>query len=115
MIYLDLSATTPLEPAVLDAMLPYLGERFGNPSSAHRLGSEARCAVEEAREKVAAAIGAEPREVIFTSGGTEANNLALAGIAGPVVTTAIEHASVLETLDALAGEATVLDVDGEGR
>lgn len=114
MIYLDHNATTPLEPAVLEAMLPYLGECFGNPSSAHRLGSEARCAVEEAREKVAAAIGAEPREVIFTSGGTEANNLALAGD-GRVITTAIEHASVLDALAAAGRDASVLDVGGEGR
>ena len=118
MIYLDHNATTPLHPAVLEAMLPYLGERFGNPSSAHRLGSEARCAVEDAREQVAVLLGAEPREIVFTSGGTEANNLALSNAAGHLVTSAVEHASVLEPAAARTqcGVAlTRVGVDAEGR
>jgi len=130
MIYLDHNSTTPLEPAVLEAMLPFLGGRFGNPSSAHRLGSEARCAVEEAREKVAALVGVEARDVVFTSGGTEANNLALnaalAARSAPtnanrsirVVTTQIEHSSVLEPLahgEAIGTRITRLPVDAEGR
>jgi cysteine desulfurase len=118
MVYLDHNSTSPVDPAVLEAMLPWLGERFGNPSSAHRLGSEARGAVEDARERIAALIGAAPREIVLTSGGTEANNLALAGarVAGGVVTTAIEHSSVLEPLAAGAAHGvTLLAVDGEGR
>ena len=96
-IYLDYNATTPVDPDVLKAMLPYLGDEFGNPSSAHALGRRARDAVEAARAEVARLIGAMPDEVIFTSGGTEANNIAIRGIASAnrarkaIVTTAIEH------------------------
>ena len=80
--YLDHAATTPVRPEVRDAMLPYLGEdAFGNPSSAHRFGRAARAGVEEAKRLVAAALGAEPNQVIFTSGGTEADNLAVIGAA----------------------------------
>ena len=78
-IYLDYNATTPVDAAVLDAMLPYLRGEFGNPSSAHGLGSRAHDAVEAARAEVAALIGAAPDEIIFTSGGTEASNIAIRG------------------------------------
>src|SRR5258708_40332684 len=80
--YLDSAATTPVRPEVLEAMLPYLGnEAFGNPSSAHRFGRAARAGIEEAKRAVAAAVGAEPNQVVFTSGGTEADNLAIIGAA----------------------------------
>ena len=81
-VYLDNNATTPLDPRVREAMLPWLGERFGNPSSIHRRGQAARNAVEEAREAVAALLGARPPEVIFTASGTEANNTVIGGVAG---------------------------------
>ncbi len=110
-IYLDNNATTRVHPDVLAAMLPWFGERFGNPSSLHRLGAEAAGALEEAREAVARAVGAEPQEVVFTSGGTEANNLAVRGAVAAlrrrgdhVVTTGVEHASVREVLKALEDE-----------
>jgi len=97
-IYLDHNATTPLLPEVVDAMLPYLRAHFGNPSSGHRYGGAARAGVERAREQIAVLLGCAPDEVFFTSGGTEANNLAIRGVtdAAPaerrhVVTTAIEH------------------------
>ncbi len=124
MIYLDHNATTPVLAEVVRAMLPFLERDFGNPSSAHRLGSNARCAVEEAREQVARLIGGEAAGVIFTSGGTESNNLAIEGVArasgrpGHVVTTQIEHSSVLAPLARLereGWEVTRLPVDEEGR
>ena len=96
-IYLDHNATTPLLPEVVDAMLPYLREHFGNPSSGHVYGARARQAVARAREQVAALLGCDADEVIFTSGGTEANNLAIRGAAEPlearrrIVTTVVEH------------------------
>jgi cysteine desulfurase len=96
-VYLDYNATTPVDPDVLKVMLPYLGDEFGNPSSAHALGRRARDAVEAARGEVASLIGAMPDEVLFTSGGTEANNIAIRGAASAntarnaIVTTAIEH------------------------
>lgn len=105
-VYLDHSATTPADRRVVDAMLPYLTEKFGNASSVHFFGQEARAAVDRARREVAALIGARPNEVVFVSGGTEANNLALRGICdavaghangdnkGHVITSAIEHSSV---------------------
>ena len=94
--YLDYNATTPLLPEVLDAMLPYLREHFGNPSSGHVYGRRARDAIEMARAEVAALIGCDSGEIIFTSGGTEANNLAIRGMAAGssrrrVVTSAVEH------------------------
>ena len=98
-VYLDHNATTPLLPEVLDAMLPYLREHYGNPSSGHTLGASARAAVGRARVQVAALLGARVDEVLFTSGGTEANNLALYGVTRclpsrrGVVTTALEHAA----------------------
>jgi cysteine desulfurase len=96
-IYLDHNATTPLDPDVLRAMLPFLHEEFGNPSSAHALGRRARDAIEDARAEVAALIGAHPGEIVFTSGGTEASNIAIRGAAAidgkrpTIVTTTIEH------------------------
>jgi cysteine desulfurase len=96
-VYLDYNATTPVDPAVLKAMLPYLGDEFGNPSSAHALGRRARDAVEAARVEVASLIGASQDEILFTSGGTESNNIAIRGMASAnrarraIVTTAIEH------------------------
>ncbi|MGQ9545582.1 MAG: cysteine desulfurase NifS [Dehalococcoidia bacterium] len=102
-IYLDYAATTPTDPEVIKAMEPYFSEVFGNPSSIHSYGQEARQAVEEARAKVAKLIGARSEEIIFTSGGTEANNFALKGVAyaneakgNHIITTAVEHHAVLE-------------------
>jgi cysteine desulfurase len=102
MIYLDYAATTPLEPLVLEAMLPYLQENYGNPSSLHQLGQKARRGVETAREQIAAAIGAKPKEIIFTAGATEAINHALRAVAKQhpgkaIITSQLEHAAVLET------------------
>lgn len=124
-VYLDYNATTPLRQEVVDAMLPYLRERFGNPSSVHWAGRRAKQGLEDARDQVASLLHARPAEVLFTSGGTESNNLALRGVltairphAAHVITTAIEHASVLEPLRALELEGvsvTYLPVDGEGR
>ena len=129
-VYLDAAATTSLDPSVLEAMLPYLREHYGNPSSVHSAGRAARAAIDEARDAVAAALGCERSEVIFTSGGTEANNLAIRGaverahLADPgrlphIVTTAIEHEAVLATCEQLSddGRATVTIVgcDREGR
>ncbi len=109
MLYLDHNATTPLDPRVLEAMLPWLTERFANPASPHAPGCAARSAVERAREQVAAVLGADPREIVFTSGATEANNLALLGMAESptlrgrtIVTVATEHRAVLEPCERLA-------------
>ncbi len=120
-IYLDHNATTPLDPRVLEAMLPHFREGFGNPASAHASGRQARRALENARETVARLLDAEPDEVIFTSGATEANNLALLGLAGTgagnVIASPIEHPSVIEPLSQLAkrGMATHwLSVDTTG-
>jgi cysteine desulfurase len=107
-VYLDYNATTPVDSAVLDAMMPYFAERYGNASSIHSAGQQARGAVDHARESVAALIGAKPAEIVFTSGGTEADNLAIFGAvaASPrqrkhVITTAIEHHAVLNACQAL--------------
>ena len=123
-VYLDNYAATPLLPEVREAMLPFLGERFGNPSSLHGRGDAAREAVEEAREKVAALVGAEPEEIIFTSSGTEANNLAVKGIAAGsrrkgrhIVVSAVEHFSVLHaarSLEKRGYEVTLVPVDAHG-
>jgi cysteine desulfurase len=100
-VYLDNSATTPIDPAVVEAMLPYLKEKFGNPSSIHFFGQEARAAIDKAHHQVAGLINARPNEIVFTSGGTEANNLAIRGLLEAnrrygthIVTSAIEHPSV---------------------
>src|SRR6266571_4263989 len=124
MIYLDHAATTPLHPEARRAMEPFLGERYGNPSSLHACGQDARRALDEARDRLAAAVGARAEEVIFTSGGTEANNLALTGTflaqrdrRPHLITVATEHHSVLDTcgfLESLGAEVTVLPVDGDG-
>jgi cysteine desulfurase len=102
-IYLDHAATTPVRPEVLDAMLPFFGPRFGNPSSMHRWGRDARTALDEARERVARCLGANPDEICFTSGGTEADNIAILGAwrsrthegRNAIVTSPIEHKAVL--------------------
>jgi len=116
-IYLDHNAGAPLRAEAREAMLAFLGAPV-NPSSAHREGARARSAIEAARAEVAALIGAAPAEIVFTSGATEANNLALRGNVGGIVTTAIEHASVLETARVLAAagrQLAVVGVDGQGR
>ena len=100
-VYLDHAATTPLDARVLEAMQPFFGAQFGNASSVHSLGRQARFAVEECREKVAALLGAEPGEIVFTSGGTESNNMALGAASGGVLTCAAEHESVLRSGEAL--------------
>jgi cysteine desulfurase len=123
-VYLDHNATTPVEPEVLDAMLPYFSGDYGNASSIHTFGQKARSAVETAREHVAALIGARPQEIVFTSGGTEADNHAIIGIVGTsmvpahIITTAIEHEAVLNTCQALEKRGvsvTYLPVDSQGR
>jgi cysteine desulfurase len=123
-VYLDHNATTPVEPEVLDAMLPYFSGDYGNASSIHTFGQKARSAVETAREQVAALIGARPQEIVFTSGGTEADNHAILGIAensrvpAHIITTAIEHEAVLNTCQALEKQGvsvTYLPVDCAGR
>src|SRR5215475_3732889 len=96
-IYLDNNATTPLRPEVFEAMVPYFGEQFGNASSIHSHGQEARAAVENSRESVAALLGANAAEIVFTSGGTEGDNLAIAGLietGDHVITSSIEHHAV---------------------
>jgi len=104
-VYMDYNATTPVLPEVLEAMRPYLSGRVGNPSSLHQEGQQARAALEEAREKVAELIDADPKQVIFTSGGTESNNIAIFALAGVqpahVVTTRMEHPSVARCFDRL--------------
>jgi len=123
-IYLDHAATTPTDPRVLETMLPYFSGAFGNPSSIHSLGQETRAAVEEARHKIASLIGAQSEEIIFTSGGTEADNFAIKGAASAnkqkgnhVITTSIEHHAVLESCKFLEGQGfgvTCLSVDRNG-
>jgi len=123
-IYLDHSATTPVDPRVAGAMIPYLTEKFGNPSSVHHFGQEARAALERSRRQVANLIGARPNEILFLSGGTEANNLALRGLCEAaesygrhIVTSAIEHSSlrgVCETLEKRGWEVTRLPVYNTG-
>ncbi len=116
-VYLDYNATTPVDPAVLEAMLPFLGENFGNAGSIHTPGQRARAAVDAARQSVAALIGAKPTEIVFTSGGTEADNLALFGsvavAAKPrkhVITTAIEHHAILHACQELERQGTEVTV-----
>ncbi len=127
LVYLDNAATTPVRPEVLEAMLPYLGaEAFGNPSSAHRFGRAARAGIEEAKRTIAGVLGAEPNQVIFTSGGTEADNLAIIGAAlaakdrgDPfrVAVSAIEHKAIIAAAHAvkhLGGEEVILPVSSAG-
>ena len=124
-VYLDHNATTPVEPEVLDAMLPYFSGDFGNAASIHTPGQRARAAVETAREQVAVLIGARPQEIVFTSGGTESDNHAIFGIARTasgttkhLVTTQIEHPAVLDTCRYWENnecDVTYVQVDPTGR
>jgi len=134
-VYMDHNATTPVEPGVLEAMLPYFSAEYGNAASIHSFGQKARAAVESAREAVAALVGARAQEIVFTSGGTESDNHAIFGMAQPllamrssstsladfsphIVTTAIEHEAVLNACQALEKQGvavTYLAVDGAGR
>ncbi|TMJ09898.1 MAG: cysteine desulfurase [Bacillati bacterium ANGP1] len=123
-VYLDHAATTPVDPRVLHAMLPFFTERAGNASSVHGFGQDARAAVDQARAQVAATIGARPSEIVFTSGATESDNLAVVGVAlaaegrgRHIVTTAIEHHAVLEACHLLGQRGwtvTYVPVDGQG-
>jgi cysteine desulfurase NifS len=123
-IYLDYNATSPIAPEVADAMAPYLYQHFGNPSSSHPYGQVTKRAVETARAQVAALLGCQPSEVVFTSGGTESNNYAIKGVAlanrdrgDHVITSAVEHPAVIEVghwLEAQGFRLTVLPVDGDG-
>jgi cysteine desulfurase len=125
LIYLDHNATTPVDPAVATVMRPYLEQEFGNPSSSHAAGRRARRAVQDARGHLATLLGARPGELVFTSGGSEANNLALFGVAWQrrdrgrhLITTAVEHPAVLEPcreLQRRGWELTVVPADGHGR
>src|SRR5271163_3643306 len=117
-IYLDNNATTPVLPEVFEAMCPYFGDQFGNASSIHSHGQQTRAAVESARDSVAALLGCRASEIVFTSGGTEADNLAIAGLvrAGDhVITSSIEHHAVLlacRHLEDIGCEVTFVPVDG---
>ncbi|MHB8157543.1 MAG: cysteine desulfurase family protein, partial [Desulfocucumaceae bacterium] len=123
-IYFDHSATTPVRPEVAEVMCGYIKENFGNPTSLHYFGRQVRKDVEEAREKVAAAIGATANEIIFTSGGTESDNMAIHGVAysnknkgNHIITSAVEHHATLNTVKALGKEGftvTILPVDKYG-
>jgi len=125
-VYFDYNATTPLDPQVRDAMMPYLGEVFGNPSSVHHVGRKARAILDDARDRTARVLGCKPSEVIFTSGGTESTNLAIFGVARQlkangrhIITSAVEHDAVLHCCDYLAKkegfEVSYLPVDSEGK
>ncbi len=124
-VYLDYNATTPIDPRVADAMLPFIHEHFGNPSSSHAYGVIPRRAVEKAREQVSALLGAQPHEIIFTSGGTESNNHAIMGAAracrsrgSHIITSTVEHPAVTEVCADLEREGfrtTYVPVDGDGR
>lgn len=117
-VYLDHNATTPLDPRVLESMLPFFNERFGNAASKnHSFGWEANDAVEQAREQIASLINAKPKEIFFTSGATESNNLALKGIEGHLITCVTEHNAILDPakiLKANGRAVTILNVDEEG-
>ncbi|MFA5934816.1 MAG: cysteine desulfurase family protein [Candidatus Paceibacterota bacterium] len=124
-IYLDNASTTPIDPKVLDVMFPYLKEKYGNPSSLHLEGRTAENAIEKSREKVSSVIGCRKEEIIFTSGGTESDNLAILGIARAnknkgkhIITSCIEHKAVLDSCKKLEKEGfdiTYLDVDSKGK
>src|ERR1051326_2612068 len=126
-IYLDYAATTPIDSKVLKAMLPFLREKFGNPSSLYKKGMKAKAAIDNARSQIASLIGARPGEIIFSAGGTESINLAIFGVArehksrtkkfGHIITSKIEHHAVLHSVQALEKEGfevTYLDVDKQG-
>jgi len=125
-IYFDYNATTPLDPVVREVMLPFLGDAWGNPSSVHHVGRKARALLDDARDRAAKFLGAKPSEIIFTSGGTESNNLAIFGTARALkskgkhlITSAVEHDAVLQSFDYLEKkegfEVTRLPVNSEGR
>ena len=122
LIYLDNAATTKTSPEVVEAMIPYFTEHYGNPSSIYSIGRDSAVAIMHAREKIAQCLNCEPNEIIFTSGGSESDNMAIAGIAkkrgrGHIITSKIEHHAVLHTVQALEKEgfeATYLDVDSDG-
>src|SRR2546423_14923667 len=125
-VYFDYNATTPLDSQVREAMLPYLGEVFGNPSSVHHVGRQARAILDDARDRAAKVLGCKPSEIIFTSGGTESTNLAIFGAARllkpkgrHIITSAVEHHAVLHCCDYLVKkegfEITYLPVDSEGK
>ena len=121
-VYLDHNASTPVHPEVIDAMLPYFGERFGNPSSVHAFGREAREGLDTARQQIAHFLSVGKDEIVFTSGGTESDNMAIKGVAqahkkGHIITSQIEHHAVLRTcqnLETLGFDVTYLPVDGYG-
>src|SRR6185436_12745749 len=124
--YFDYNATTPLDPQVREAMLPYLGEVFGNPSSVHHIGRRARALLDDARDRVAGVWQCKPSEVVFTSGGTESNNLAIFGMARQlrekgrhIITSSVEHHAVLHPCEYLVNKegfnVTYLPVDEQGR
>lgn len=121
-IYLDHNATTPVRPEVRDKMLPFYGELFGNPSSAHSFGQEVKVPLEEARQRIAGQLGASTAQIVFTSGGTESDNYAIKGVAfaaekGHIITALTEHPAVLQTVSWLAKkgfDATYLEVDSKG-
>jgi cysteine desulfurase len=119
LIYADNAATTKISESVLEKMLPFLREQYGNASSQYSLGIIAKCAVDQARQQVAAAIGAEPSEIVFTSGGSESNSWVLSSVSnGHVITSSIEHHSVLDachSLERMGVDVTYLSVDGMGR
>lgn len=124
-VYLDHSATTPLDPEVLEKMLPYFTEKFGNANSMHSFGQEGAYAVDEARRKIAELIGAKPTEIYFTSGGTEADNWAIKGMAAKlrkkgnhIITSSIEHAAIMASchqLEEFGFDVTFLPVDKTGK
>ena len=124
-IYLDYNASTPIDPAVAAAMRPFLTDHYGNPSSGHWAAAAAKVALETARGQVAALLGCRSGEIVFTSGGSEANNLALKGVffaqrdrGDHIVTTRIEHPAIIEPcafLERLGARVTYLPVDGTGR
>ena len=123
-VYLDHAGTTALDPKVLEAMIPYFSEHFGNPSSLHSVGQEARYALDEARERVAGVLNCRPREVVFTGGGTESDNAAIHGVAtelhetgNHIITSSVEHHAVLHAcqyLESQGFEVTYLPVDADG-
>ncbi|NNE67901.1 MAG: cysteine desulfurase [Pyrinomonadaceae bacterium] len=123
-VYLDNAATTPVDEAVFESMRPFLTEKFGNPSSIHFFGQEARGAVDQARHQAASILNADPKEVVFTSGGTESNNLAIKGLAakqapdgGHIITSKLEHPAVISVCEDLAGkgyEITVVEAGPQG-
>ena len=123
-IYLDYNATTPIDPQVAQAMLPYIHQHYGNPSSSHTIGVAAKKGVDQAREQLAEMLGSQMEEVVFTSGGTESNNYAIKGVAGAyrnkgnhIITSSVEHPAVLEVcsyLEVRGNKVTYLPVDGFG-